>query len=658
MHTVVHLPTFRHEFEACALAGTCNRSWAALYYAILAHTLYHVEGSSLLADELQSYAGVDLTRTLLDKSVDLLFQGNFMSDHRITSIQAICLLLQVAHNFDKSDMVCILVSTAIRISQCLNLHVLGQDAPTTATTNGTGRKRSDQELVEREIQKRIWWFLVRYDWLQIPFQNICQIHPTQFTTPMPLNCFDELERMIRDGMVDAQSDHVPTSTRWTVTMDQVSVLIWKHQDRINAGNAQGEGSQTLEALYEHVIWADREIKHLYATWPLFMREVDASTVQAGTNECLPTVPMPGLLLLCTAHEILSVHRHFQLLSFRDRRFAFTQMSCLAIVERALTAIQAWPDTTETRIARRMWTTLTQVVSCSVNLVFALVFKNENPLMYDVSEFRNLLSFTKDFLQREEHASSIAARGVKLIGALADLERWPEGPKDIEEEMGRLSEPNRHAMASKASESRKPQASPLKNGYLILYNAVSASIWASILFRTVAVYSRHGPAAVPLAVASWTLWAQSAAGMEVIHSLLGVVRAPVLTTFVQVAGRCTVLWAYIRPFPQVAQDPAYTAMVVAWSMAEVIRYSYFVFHLSDMLPRALVWLRYSMFFVLYPVGILGEIRLVLLATEFWWLYSQVVPYITYAALTLYVPASYILFSHLMKQRRKVLGNPKA
>ncbi|KAF3360589.1 hypothetical protein VdG1_01549 [Verticillium dahliae VDG1] len=214
------------------------------------------------------------------------------------------------------------------------------------------------------------------------------------------------------------------------------------------------------------------------------------------------------------------------------------------------------------------------------------------------------------------------------------------------------------MASKASESRKPQASPLKNGYLILYNAVSASIWASILFRTVAVYSRHGPAAVPLAVASWTLWAQSAAGMEVIHSLLGVVRAPVLTTFVQVAGRCTVLWAYIRPFLQVAQDPAYTAMVVAWSIAEVIRYSYFVFHLSDMLPRALVWLRYSMFFVLYPVGILGEIRLVLLATEFWWLHSQVVPYITYAALTLYVPASYILFSHLMKQRRKVLGNPKA
>ncbi|EEY18493.1 predicted protein [Verticillium alfalfae VaMs.102] len=332
-------------------------------------------------------------------------------------------------------MVCILVSTAVRISQCLNLHVLGPEAPIIATSNGTGRKRSDQDLVEREIQKRIWWFLVRYDWLQIPFQNLCQIHPTQFTTPIPLNCFDEPERMIRDGMVVTQSDHVSTSTRWTVTMDQV--LIWKHQDRINAGNAQGQGSQTLEALYEHVIWADREIKHLYATWPLFMREVNASAVQAGTNECLPTVPMPGLLLLCTAHKILSVHRHFQLLSFRDRRFAFTQMSCLAVVERALNAVQAWPDTTETRIARRMWTTLTQVVSCSVNLVFALIYKKQNPLMYDVSKLRNLLSFTKDFLQREQHASSIAARGVKLIGALADLERWPEGPKDIEEEMGRL-----------------------------------------------------------------------------------------------------------------------------------------------------------------------------------------------------------------------------
>lgn len=35
MHMVVHLPTFRQQFEINAMRGSCDKSWAALYYAIL-----------------------------------------------------------------------------------------------------------------------------------------------------------------------------------------------------------------------------------------------------------------------------------------------------------------------------------------------------------------------------------------------------------------------------------------------------------------------------------------------------------------------------------------------------------------------------------------------------------------------------------------------
>lgn len=46
-------------------------------------------------------------------------------------------------------------------------------------------------------------------------------------------------------------------------------------------------------------------------------------------------------------------------------------------------------------------------------------------------------------------------------------------------------------------------------------------------------------------------------------------------------------------------------VIAWSLAEVIRFSYYLMKTN----ATLKWLRYTAFVVLYPFGIVGEIRLV-------------------------------------------------
>lgn len=165
-------------------------------------------------------AGANVTSQLFEKSIELLYQANFMSDHKLTSVQAICVLLQVAHNLDKSDLICILISSAIRISQCIGLHRLGSDASALGTGSSSSQSLSKADVVSREVGKRIWWFLVRYDWFQIPFQNVCQIHPAHFNTPMPSDCFEELERMVVDGAVASQPDQVPTATSWVTMLNQ------------------------------------------------------------------------------------------------------------------------------------------------------------------------------------------------------------------------------------------------------------------------------------------------------------------------------------------------------------------------------------------------------------------------------------------------------
>lgn len=145
-----------------------------------------------------------------------------MSRHSLASIQTICILLQVAHNIDQSDFITVMLAAAIRIGQCLGIHRLGPDRR--AATDGMDSGLAKQYLVEREVKKRVWWFLVRQDWLQIPFQNTHLIYANQFNTPMPSNCYDDEERMTHGGEVTSQDESVLTQNSYTQHLNRGELL--------------------------------------------------------------------------------------------------------------------------------------------------------------------------------------------------------------------------------------------------------------------------------------------------------------------------------------------------------------------------------------------------------------------------------------------------
>lgn len=213
-------------------------------------------------------------------------------------------------------------------------------------------------------------------------------------------------------------------------------------------------------------------------------------------------------------------------------------------------------------------------------------------------------------------------------------------------------------SSKSLKGSKPP-SALKTIYLILYNLASAIAWLTVLGRTASNAGINGTAFVAPGVAEWTKWTQTMAGMEVLHAALGVVRAPLVTTLMQVSSRYLLVWGVVHFFPSVASTPGYTSMLLAWSITEVIRYSYFALTLSGVQPTALTWLRYNTFFILYPIGIASECWLVYQAIEpasvkfgDWYSYSLIF------ILGVYVPGSYIMYTHMMAQRKKVMRTLKA
>lgn len=125
------------------------------------------------------------------------------------------------------------------------------------------------------------------------------------------------------------------------------------------------------------------------------------------------------------------------------------------------------------------------------------------------------------------------------------------------------------------------------------------------------------------------------------------------------------------------------MILAWSTTEVIRYSYYACGLLGYEPYALLYLRYTTFYVLYPLGASSEAFLTYATLPSssplpgWqsWLHGMWKPtdYIRGALFIIWWPGAlllhllllrhelifsgsglYVMYTYMIAQRRKVLG----
>lgn len=182
-------------------------------------------------------------------------------------------------------------------------------------------------------------------------------------------------------------------------------------------------------------------------------------------------------------------------------------------------------------------------------------------------------------------------------------------------------------------------------YLTTYNICSCFLWGAVIAHVVLTV----PYKVSLlhhSVNTLLTYTQTLALLEPLHSLTGLVRAPLFTTVMQVASRFLLVYGVIRPFPQLTTDEkfggswAHCSMVIAWSVTEVVRYAFFATTLQGSVPGVLKWLRYNLFFVLYPMGIGSECWLVYLAATGPGRYIEIagvkVEWMLWAVLAVYVP----------------------
>ncbi len=133
-------------------------------------------------------------------------------------------------------------------------------------------------------------------------------------------------------------------------------------------------------------------------------------------------------------------------------------------------------------------------------------------------------------------------------------------------------------------------------------------------------------------------------MEILHSLFGFVKSPLATTFLQgftfiyrlyvlfitvVFSRVWVLWAIMVVAPPVQHSWFLALCAGSWALVEVPRYLFYALNIMKMVPYPLFWLRYSLFAILYPTGITGELGCTWVAAKYLYeTYPQVCFLFTY------------------------------
>lgn len=124
-------------------------------------------------------------------------------------------------------------------------------------------------------------------------------------------------------------------------------------------------------------------------------------------------------------------------------------------------------------------------------------------------------------------------------------------------------------------------------------------------------------------------------------------------------------------PFCLQAYSFTLLTLAWSMVEVPRYLYLATSSLNTDIYLLKWLRYTLFMVLYPAGISGEVWCILNALDYVkknHVWSMSLPntynfafnyhlFLVVAITCIYPYGAYVLYSHMLKLRRKKLS-PKA
>ena len=189
-------------------------------------------------------------------------------------------------------------------------------------------------------------------------------------------------------------------------------------------------------------------------------------------------------------------------------------------------------------------------------------------------------------------------------------------------------------------------------YLKLYNLTLAIGWTALLL----LYIINGCKLDEVGLVLLNI-CQFAAVLEIIHAAMKIVSSPVVTTIKQLGSRFMVVVLIdllkSEEYINLAGITGLHLIMFAWGITEIVRYSFYFSGLIGKEVKILVFLRYTLFLLLYPMGVTGELLIIyswMAKDGFTFSVNDVVFGIIFLSYFVFFPG---MFGHMLSQRKKKL-----
>ncbi|CAB4011943.1 very-long-chain (3R)-3-hydroxyacyl-dehydratase-like, partial [Paramuricea clavata] len=199
----------------------------------------------------------------------------------------------------------------------------------------------------------------------------------------------------------------------------------------------------------------------------------------------------------------------------------------------------------------------------------------------------------------------------------DFDRW-RGEDDSEderqqEEITRISVEHRNKqMESQLQDHVREAEEEVKElvikGYLSIYNSIQGIAFFYITFAVLIKLLLNGADAVPRIyddVSDLLATCQIAAFIEPINAAFKLVHTGVFAPLAQCIGRFIALFLVITPHEELQKSVLVVVLFLAWSLIENVRYPFYLLQTVGYCPKWLLWLRYTAWIPLYPLGLITE-----------------------------------------------------
>nr|KAF6500306.1 3-hydroxyacyl-CoA dehydratase 1 [Molossus molossus] len=204
-------------------------------------------------------------------------------------------------------------------------------------------------------------------------------------------------------------------------------------------------------------------------------------------------------------------------------------------------------------------------------------------------------------------------------------------------------------------------------WLTFYNIAMTAGWLVLAIAMVRFYMEKGThKGLYKSIQKTLKFFQTFALLEIVHCLIGIVPTSVLVAGVQVSSRIFMVWLITHSIKPIQNEESVVLFLVAWTVTEITRYSFYTFSLLNHLPYFIKWARYNFFIILYPVGVAGELLTIYAALPYvkkTGMFSIRLPnkynisfdyyYFLLITMASYIPLFPQLYFHMLRQRRKVL-----